>query len=166
MRTENLEILSKDTTGNLAVATACRMSMSLPLVYYPVLVNGFDVSGRGEKFWDGLWVDGGLFDNAPVRYFDPSSTLLLRLGGREANNEIKSLSTFLRIWLFNMGALGSGGGQTTHTTFKANQVIQLDVRHSSGDQSIGLLEFNLDQKEFDDLTKRNEERVNGYFKAS
>lgn len=58
------EVMSAETTPDVAVADAVRMSMSIPL-YFEAL--RFD----GQRFGEGdLYVDGGLFDNYPLHVFD------------------------------------------------------------------------------------------------
>jgi NTE family protein len=58
------EMFCAATTPNVAVADAVRMSMSIPLYF---LAMRFD----GQKFGQGdYYVDGGLYDNYPIRYFD------------------------------------------------------------------------------------------------
>jgi predicted acylesterase/phospholipase RssA len=67
-RTGQIQRFSVDTTPDFPISTAVRMSMSLPLIFKPVIINSDSLSlcGLKDKFWEGLWVDGGLFDNAPL----------------------------------------------------------------------------------------------------
>lgn len=54
---ETHEYFSVDTTPNLSVAKAIRISCSIPLMYSPVTLN------------DNMYLDGGLYNNFPIDYF-------------------------------------------------------------------------------------------------
>lgn len=61
------EILSVDTSPDLAVADALVMSMTVPILYKPI------------HYLNGLYVDGGLLNNTPTTCMDPDTTLIIRL---------------------------------------------------------------------------------------
>lgn len=161
-KTENLQIFSASTTPQIPVASAIRMSMSLPAFFKPVVIEHVTASRYNlpGKTWMGHWVDGGLFDNAPIRLFDPKSTLLLRLGNREKNNKIESLTDFLTIWWKNIGVFGAGSGTTTDTTFDMQKIITLNV------DNLSLLKFNLDESTLQKNESENFEIVKKYFKKN
>jgi NTE family protein len=58
------EMFSAATTPDVAVADAVRMSMSIPLYFRSLRFDGSQF-GQGDYY-----VDGGLYDNYPIRYFD------------------------------------------------------------------------------------------------
>lgn len=58
------EMFSAATTPDVAVADAVRMSMSIPLYFRALRFDGSQF-GEGDYY-----VDGGLYDNFPIRYFD------------------------------------------------------------------------------------------------
>jgi NTE family protein len=58
------EMFSAATTPDVAVADAVRMSMSIPLYFQALRFDGAQF-GQGDYY-----VDGGLYDNFPIRYFD------------------------------------------------------------------------------------------------
>ncbi len=58
------EIFSFETTPNVPVADAVRMSVSIPL-YFSALRYNEDGFGDGE-----FYVDGGVFNNFPIQLFD------------------------------------------------------------------------------------------------
>ena len=58
------EMFCAATTPNVAVADAVRMSMSIPLYFQALKFDGLQF-GEGDYY-----VDGGLYDNFPIRYFD------------------------------------------------------------------------------------------------
>lgn len=162
MRTENLYVLSKDTTPNLPVATAARMSMSLPFIFKPVVINQESIRrGKINSHLEGLWVDGGLFNNAPINLFDTDKKILFRLGNRLANNELDDIFDFLLDY-FVMGVMGNAGsGQINEFTVRnyLAHVIELNIEGTS------LLKFNLSDSILERLIDRNSKNVEGYFKG-
>jgi NTE family protein len=58
------EMFSAITTPEVAVADAVRMSMSIPLYFNALKFDGQQF-GKGDYY-----VDGGLYDNFPIRFFD------------------------------------------------------------------------------------------------
>jgi predicted acylesterase/phospholipase RssA len=157
---ENVQVFSYKTCPNFPISTAARMSMSLPLIYKPVIVNQESLkllSLSGD--FEGLWVDGGLFDNAPARVFNNvANTVLFRLGNRQAHNQIENLLEFIKVYL-KIGILGSGSGQVNRTTVPDLNVVELDV------SGLSLLKFNLPKLEFDDLANKNAKIVYDYFQG-
>ncbi|HAF61675.1 MAG TPA: hypothetical protein DCK95_05060 [Anaerolineaceae bacterium] len=82
------EIMSFQTTPDIAVADAVRMSMSIPL-YFEAL--RFD----GKKFGNGdYYVDGGLFNNYPIKVFDEPPYLTTSELKRTKGNQ-ETLGLFL-----------------------------------------------------------------------
>jgi NTE family protein len=79
------ETFSYETTPDVAVADAVRMSMSIPFFFEALYFDG-------KKFGQGdLYVDGGMYDNYPVHMFDdpnmPSSgvtSTMASIGKRSA----------------------------------------------------------------------------------
>lgn len=64
MNKRQAEIFSYETTPNVAVADAVRMSISIPLFFHALRFDGRNF-GQGD-----LYVDGGLYDNFPIQIFD------------------------------------------------------------------------------------------------
>jgi NTE family protein len=61
---QRAEVFSADQTPEVSVADAVRMSMSIPIFFEALRFDG-------QKFGSGeYYVDGGLYDNFPVRIFD------------------------------------------------------------------------------------------------
>ena len=61
---QRTEVFSAETTPDVAVADAVRMSMSIPLYFEAVRFDG-------KQFGDGdFYVDGGVYDNFPTHIFD------------------------------------------------------------------------------------------------
>ncbi|MDX9864113.1 MAG: patatin-like phospholipase family protein [Anaerolineaceae bacterium] len=58
------EMFSAATTPDVAVADAVRMSIAIPLYFHALQFDGQQF-GAGDYY-----VDGGLYDNFPIRYFD------------------------------------------------------------------------------------------------
>ena len=102
-------LFSADTTPKFPVATAIRISMSVPMIFKPIVIRSNDrdllkvasyASYEPPKLsaddLEGVWVDGGLFNNIPLRVLDTDmqerglKTLGLRLGRRD-RNEINNI---------------------------------------------------------------------------
>lgn len=63
LTTQTTEIFSADTTPDVAIARAVRISMSIPLFFYVVNYNNY------------RYVDGGLYYNYPINIFDNAKYL-------------------------------------------------------------------------------------------
>lgn len=132
LETGRTEFFSAATTPDMPVADAVRISMGLPFVYKPVRISGTEARritrGRNAGAFQGLWVDGGLWNNLPLRAFDQPGrdprTLGLRLGvpGRV---RIDSLSAFLERYVVDLGLMGSGETNQAASTGLANRMITL-----------------------------------------
>ena len=60
------EMFCAETTPDVAVADAVRMSMSIPLFFEALQFDGKNF-GSGD-----FYVDGGIYNNFPIKYFDQS----------------------------------------------------------------------------------------------
>lgn len=158
-KTENVQVFSHKTTPDFPISLAVRMSMSLPLIYKPVIIDQSSITKfKLRSTYKGYWVDGGLFDNAPARVFnDVKHTVLLRLGNRFANNSISNLVEYIFTYL-KIGIMGTGSGQVNFTTVPDLNVVELDVT------GLTLLKFNIPPKDLLALTKKNNKIVLTYFK--
>lgn len=132
------ELFSVDTTPQMPVADAVRISMSLPLIYKPVRISAAQsqaiTQGAVRPLSDrrglaGLWVDGGLWNNLPIRAFlqEPGAhpaTLGIKLGesGRVA---IRSFTDFLSRYVVDFGLMGTGEVSHSHTSGYRQQMIEL-----------------------------------------
>ena len=98
----------------------------------PDTVIGQDADGidiiRPKNMWKGYWVDGGFFDNAPVRVWGThiNEAILLRLGPRRLHQEITNFVSFLKALGGSVGNMGSG--QVNETNYSLmDHVIELNV---------------------------------------
>lgn len=82
------EIMSFYTTPETAVADAVRMSMSIPLYFESLRFDGKEF-GKGDYY-----VDGGLFNNYPIKVFDEPPFLTARELNRTKGNQ-ETLGLFL-----------------------------------------------------------------------
>lgn len=75
-------------TPDFPVVAAVVLSMSMPFVFKPVLVNTHVDSDRSEddytKSYNGMYVDGGMAQNFPLHAFDLLRPFRRRDGGEEA----------------------------------------------------------------------------------
>jgi NTE family protein len=69
---QQAEIFSFQTTPNLSLKTAVRISCSIPLFYEPVLLDsaGKEISKPVKGQYYQLYADGGIMANYPVNIFD------------------------------------------------------------------------------------------------
>ena len=72
------EYFSYKTTPTMEIRLACKMSISVPFVFCPVIYN------------DNMYVDGGLFEHTPARFCtDPKSALIIEYLSKQ--NTVKTL---------------------------------------------------------------------------
>jgi len=69
LSTSLLEIFSFEHSPHVSIATAARISMSIPFVFRPVTLKRKDKNGNPTGDTD-YFVDGGVLDNYPIRLFD------------------------------------------------------------------------------------------------
>jgi predicted acylesterase/phospholipase RssA len=144
------QLFSTTDTPDFPVADAVRISMSLPLLFKPYVLDQDMYKGRPPC---GTYVDGGLWNNLPFREFEVGDnygktkrprTLGLRLG-IEAGERVHSLSDlFKRILYF--GLMGSGESQVLQKY--ADQMIVVDTR------GLDLVDFNPEPATRDRAIKR------------
>lgn len=164
------EYLSVDTTPDMSVLLAVRMSMAVPILYAPVMHEG------------SLYVDGGMLDNLPLAHFDkkgPPTTLAIYLqrvkGVQVANvsNCTEGLPTPMRYLEMLLGAVMSHAQQNNgnsvghghgHEPNKQEHVVLLGVPVQE-EESL-TCGFNLRSLDFDVSEQRMEELVaRGYAAA-
>jgi NTE family protein len=108
-------------TPGFPVADAVRISMGIPMAFKPVVIP----SGTLE----GVWVDGGVANNAPFRVFDHEpgenpKTLVLRLDKDPDPQKIEGLFSFLKGYA-SFSFLGAGEAQINEQY--ASQAISIDT---------------------------------------
>ena len=166
------EIMSVETTPEVAVADAIRMSMSIPLYFEALRFDGQQF-GKGD-----LYVDGGLFNNYPVDLFDrPDVIERIFSGQRRVNwrtlglyiyperNEIKpesekpsTLIEFINLLMENL--------YTTHQ-LTAQAPGELDRQRTIriGDCGVSPTEFNIkpDDEVYQSLYDSGKNAVQTFF---
>lgn len=77
LTTGNSQIFSYETTPDMEVAQAVRISISIPLFFEAVILNQPDITGNTL---DNFYCDGGILNNYPIKLFDSYryNTRLLR----------------------------------------------------------------------------------------
>jgi predicted acylesterase/phospholipase RssA len=123
------QVFSHVDTPWVPVADAVRISMGIPFVFKPVVIQKDDPSVAGHPEMRGCWVDGGLLNNTPFREFDDRpgdnpKTLALRLEIDSDLPDIQSVGNFFSSYL--KLALG-GPGESYITSSHAFQAIVLDT---------------------------------------
>jgi predicted acylesterase/phospholipase RssA/subtilisin family serine protease len=156
------QYFSADSTPHLAVADAVRISMSLPFIYKPVRISAAQsrtITGRSTDY-AGLWVDGGVWSNLPMRAFGPVTrsrgVLGIRLGvaGRV---RINSFSDFLKRYLIDFGVMGSGETDEALGSSYRNRLITLPTG------SIDTTQFSPPPAVANPLIERARQLARGYF---
>lgn len=133
-------MFSVDTTPQLPVADAARISMSLPLIFKPVLIRGEAVAALGAPAWlAGVWVDGGYLNNLPVRVFDDEpganpETVGVRLDLDPPTKVMDGLFPFLASW-FQLGFFGTGESRINASEGVTDRTMSLDTT------GLSLIEF-------------------------
>lgn len=79
---ERPEYFNVDTMPNLSVATAIRVSCSIPLLFVPTSIN------------DNIYLDGGLYNNFPIDYFK-NNTLKDIVGINVSYTKYRKADSFL-----------------------------------------------------------------------
>lgn len=147
LETNKSQIFSTETTPNFYVEDAVRISMSLPMVYKPMIIRD-----NSLDFLNGVWIDGGYLNNSPMDIFDSNKTLGLRLERfsgpfKDERKDIKSLFDFLTVWPIISGVYGSGESHISETMTKLknfNYVIlntRLPDYTPENKREIGLFDF-------------------------
>ena len=105
LTTGNSQVFSFETTPDMEVAQAVRISISIPLFFEAVKIRQENISGNSM---DNLYCDGGVLNNYPIRLFDSYryNTRLIRganmqtLGVRfKSNNPVNKIDNILDyIW--------------------------------------------------------------------
>ncbi|MFD9905105.1 patatin-like phospholipase family protein [Streptomyces sp. NPDC059063] len=172
LSTGRTEIFSAEHTPHFPVADAVRISMSLPFIYKPYVIDG------NRPGWPpcGTYVDGGLWNNLPFREFDegpdpqsaapPASaaapapvtgvtprTLALRLT-IDAPLRVRNLGGLLKR-AGMLGLFGTGESQVLSTY--TNQTVLLDT------EGLDLVDFTPPKEAKELAVKRARRAVYRYF---
>ena len=78
------ELFNYIKTPNMSVLIAIRISISIPLVFTPVLYN------------DNYYVDGALTNNFPLNYCNISSTIGINIKFTNINNKLDNIGLFIK----------------------------------------------------------------------
>jgi NTE family protein len=149
LETFKSHVFSARNTPDFSVPDAIRISMSLPVAFKPVVIRGCD-----PEFMNGIWVDGGILNNLPLRALRGSTsknTLGLRLE-MEKRKKISSFWDFFSVWPMGM-AFGAGESLISQTWENYYQNIVLDT------EGLSLLSFKVDSGIFDQVNKKSKEAV-------
>ncbi|MHA1116133.1 MAG: patatin-like phospholipase family protein [Candidatus Heimdallarchaeaceae archaeon] len=150
LQTKQVEYLRKDSKWrNLCVADAVRMSISIPLVFKPVVINmkdQFILPITDDVSYAHYFIDGGAANNFPIHVFDngkdklnPNVLGLTLSYKRQYNPFIEEITFFEYLEDVFLSVLK----QTTNLQFKKKeeqeQVIELDPEY------IKVLDFSFDE---------------------
>lgn len=169
---DKVEYFSMDTTPNMCIADAVRISMSLPFIYQPVRISraeSLDITRGSMKGansdLEGLWLDGGARNNSPIRVFENEpganpKTLGIRLGhDAEASGKVDSLKDLIVRYSLIPSILGTGEVDISSTSGYREQTIELDAG------AIQMWDFKPESSMLNTLIKNAELQVLKYFPA-
>lgn len=113
---EKYEFLSVDTTPNMSVLLALRITCSIPLIFNPVFHN------------DKLYLDGALYNNFPINYFK-DATLKDILGINISFSDYKKSDTILEYLLFMVFSLITKVCKNNSETYDCdvNNVVMINI---------------------------------------
>jgi len=158
------EFFSVDATPHMVVADAIRISMSLPFIYKPVPISSAEsrrITG-GSNLYAGLWVDGGVWKNLPMRAFGVLNANNHTLGIRLGNNvrvPIRSFTDFLKRYIIDFGIMGSGETDEAFETRLRNRLITLDTGN------IGTTDFSPPDTVANPLIEQARQSTRRYFSS-
>lgn len=167
LETGMTELFSADTTPKFRVADAVRISMSIPIAYKPLIIKDkaslAAVGASPGSFVEGVWVDGGVFNNTPVGVFDQAAgsqertiALRLRVDGRKS---IDGFVDFYRAYPLGMAA-GTGESQMSGSLSPLiDRTIELPVT----EEEMGLFTFSPDAAVYQAVNARSRQTVLDYF---
>ena len=162
------------TTPNFPIADAVRISMSIPMAFQPLILKDDNdlrqVIKSGENprnhFLKGVWVDGGLLNNAPVAAFDQiagthTKTLALRLR-QDERSEIETVFDFFKIYPLSLGLMGTGEAYIDNAASPFDRTINIKVKNSE----MGLFDFKVDKATFTKVNDRSKKTVKDFFASA
>lgn len=175
LETQKSHLFSADTTPNFRVVDAVRISMSLPLIFKPLIIRDASdleaVVNPGDSLTNhplkGVWVDGGLFNNIPVGAFDDAAggqghTLGLTVGFDE-HKEIDNIFKYLKVYPLGIAIGGTGGSQVSSTTSEFDRIIILSITELNSGKDIGLMDFVVEPTIYSAINKQSTEAVELFF---
>ena len=140
--------------------------MSLPFLFKPYrigpdMLRKLNFSAEEKKLLRGVWVDGGLWNNIPIRAFGASrepnpKTLGIRLT-HPKTQKIKNFGDYIMAFLLNHVLGGSGEVAVSQTSGVAEQIIILNTGE------IDVTDFNPPGTVVEKLIKEAQAAVVEYF---
>ena len=79
------EVFSLENTPNMSIITAVRISMSIPIIFSPILYNNC------------YYMDGSIKNNFPYNYCNPNTTLGICINKKYINNNINNILNIFKI---------------------------------------------------------------------
>jgi NTE family protein len=181
-----IEVFSEETTPDMIVSDAVRISMSIPVVFKPhqiyYKINGLRVADEKGH----LYVDGGMLDNYPMwlfnkaKFVDPKYgdservmhnpyTLGMRLVAPELQAQYQTNADPLA--REKPDNLPGFLWQLVETIYRKQESDHRKMLESANtiyinDLKIGTAQFDLNEKEIQDLIKKGSKGVKAYFSGS
>jgi predicted acylesterase/phospholipase RssA len=132
---ETHEYFSVDTTPNMSVAKAIKISCSIPLMYSPVTLN------------DNIYLDGGLYNNFPIDYFS-DHVLKDILGINIRTTNYQKSDNFLNYVRFILNSLAEKFN-TKSINIKDRNVITLEFEDDDSWFSLSEIKISLTKEKLE-----------------
>ena len=118
-------------TPELSVITALRITMSIPLVFTPILYNNC------------YYVDGGIINNFPIKYCNKNTTLGLYIKLCSDNNNLDSVFNIFQKCIVMVG------DSINEKDINNNDVNIIVIKNIQ--ETVDVIDFNLDIKKKEEL---------------
>lgn len=141
---ETCEYMSVDTCPNMSVVDAIRISCSIPFFFTPVVLN------------DMYYVDGGLYNNFPIDYFNEHSLKDI-IGINIINTNYTKTDSFIAYALFMLNSIIQKVNKGTYTNQEKN-IITIEIEDTQW-FSFSTMQFNFPKEKIDDYIKYGYEKM-------
>ena len=136
------ECFSFENTPDMSIITAVRISMSIPIVFSPILYNSC------------YYIDGGIKNNFPFNYCNQDSTLGICINKNHINNTINNIFNIFKISL----------SMILNNTVKYNNinVIYIDYINDYHNNNITYSEIDLSNENINKMISYGRNSINNY----
>jgi len=136
------EIFSIDFTPDMSIVTAVRISISIPLIFTPVLYNS------------DYYIDGGIKNNFPYNHCDPNKTLGINIKRKHINNKLINIFNIFKITL-SMLTL------SFRSNYNNSNIITIDISNDYN-KNIIYNDLDLSKENIDSMINIGKINVNNY----
>jgi NTE family protein len=165
LTTGNSQVFSYETTPNMEVAQAVRISISIPLFFEAVRITQADITGNSLE---NLYCDGGALNNYPIKLFDSYryNTKLIRganmqtLGVRfKSSNPVNRINNLLD-YIWSIVLIYSHAQQDAYYNSPMDIIRSISIDPSG----ISPIDFNISPKDKAILYRQGFSAAESFFK--